>query len=125
MGPKYETLTWSWHESGLILQSDESRNEGVLARKFEFVGAWSFHAALSGPPHVNGFHRPRSVHEEAGAYRQEHAGPQNAAGVDAVFQTAGYRVVYPPLAKIVWPVIHHPSVAKNMTIGAMSSILVS
>jgi hypothetical protein len=31
-----------------------------------------------------------------------------------------YRVAYPPLAKIVCPVIHQPSVAKNFTIGAMS-----
>ncbi len=35
-----------------------------------------------------------------------------------------YLVVYPPLAKMVCPVIHHPSVTKNSTNGAMSLISV-
>ena len=35
-----------------------------------------------------------------------------------------HRVVYPPLAKIVCPVIHHPSVARNLMMGTIFSILV-
>ncbi len=35
-----------------------------------------------------------------------------------------HRVVYPPLANIVCPVIHQPSVARNLMIGTISSILV-
>ena len=36
-----------------------------------------------------------------------------------------YLVVYPPFAKMVCPVIHHPSLTKNSTKGAMSLISVN
>lgn|GEM_PF-4830908 len=36
-----------------------------------------------------------------------------------------YRVVSPPLANMVCPVIHQPSVTKNSTSGAISLILVN
>ncbi len=45
--------------------------------------------------------------------------------LDVRFFAASYLVVYPPLAKMVWPVIHQPSVTKNSTKGAMSLMSVS
>lgn len=42
----------------------------------------------------------------------------------AIIKVSLYLVQYPPLANSVCPLNHQPSVTRNLTIGAMSSILV-